>query len=404
MSSSTAADANAAAAAAAPAGAPETPASNKDWLADVATQLEAEAGNLPDEMQAVKAKLASSAQQLRAPEAAAVVKELEVKKQVKSIKDAHGSAMEHMQKLKNEAEVANAKYMRHKKERDRVDAITKGTAPIKLIGWNFEAATVESLEHTSTYTTEEMEREAMRLDTLNAETERLEEKAKDAKKAVAEYRKADEFSEAKDAFDAGRKLGRAARDELATKVNEEALEQRAINTKHRKLNAKVEAFHMESKLENAEKNVVSLTEQNLALNAKVSNLESKHAELETRHNELIKSNETAGSGGDSAGLQAQLTELENEKKGWEKTIERAERRNKKMIIANALMNARIRGLPNGEAHLKALDDEIAATIQDAEKSKAILDAAAAARTTKRKADGSAGDGSTSAGARKRPGA
>ena len=386
------------------AAAPQTPASNKDWLADVATQLEAEAGNLPDEMQAVKAKLASSAAQLRTPEAAELVKELDIKKKVNSIKESYGSSMEHMQKLKNAAEVANAKYLRHKSERDRVDAITKGNAPIKLIGWNFAAGTVESLEHTSTYTEEEQAAAATRLDTLNSETAQLEEKAKEAKKAVAEYRKDDGFVEAASAYDAARKLGPAAKSALATKVDSEALEQRAISAKHRKLNAKVEAFHKDSKLENAEKNVSALTEQNLALNSKVSNLESKYAELETRHKELVASNETAAPGGGDAALQSKVDELETEKKGWEKTIERAERRNKKMLIENALLIEHIRGLPDGEARLKKLDDEIANTIQDADKSKAILDATAAARTKKRKTGGSAGDGSTSAGARKRPAA
>lgn len=386
------------------AAAPQTPESNKDWLAEVATQLEAEAGNLPDEMQAVKAKLASSAAQLRTPEAAEIVKELDIKKKVNAVKESHGSAMEHMQRLKNEAEVANAKYQRHKLERDRIDAITKGNAPIKLIGWDFAAGTVESLEHTSTYSEEEQAAAATRLDTLNAETAQLEETAKEAKKAVAEYRKDDDFVEASTAYDAARKLGPAAKSALATKVNGEALEQRAINAKHRKVNAKVEAFHKDSKLENAEKNVSALTEQNLALNAKVSTLESKYAELETRHEELVQSNETAASGGDAAALQTQLAELETEKKGWERTIERAERRNKKMLIENALLIEHIRGLPDGEARLKKLDDEIANTILDADKSKAILDAAAAARTKKRKAGGSAGDGSTGAGARKRPAA
>ena len=374
------------------AAAPQTPESNKDWLAEVATQLEAEAGNLPDEMQAVKAKLASSAAQLRTPEAAEIVKELDIKKKVNAVKESHGSTMEHMQRLKNNAEVANAKYKRHKSERDRIDAITKGNAPIKMIGWDFAAGTVESLEHTSTYSEEEQAAAAIRLDTLNAETAQLEETAKEAKKAVAEYRKDDDFAEASTAYDAARKLGPAAKTALATKVNGEALEQRSINAKHRKVNAKVEAFHKDSKLENAEKNVSALTEQNLALNAKVSTLESKYAELETRHEELVQSNETAASGGDAAALQAQLTELETEKKGWERTIERSERRNKKMLIENALLIEHIRGLPDGETRIKKLDDETAATIQDADKSKAILDAATAARTKKRKAGGSAGDG------------
>ena len=114
------------------AAAPQTPESNKDWLAEVATQLEAEAGNLPDEMQAVKAKLASSAAQLRTPEAAEIVKELDIKKKVNAVKESHGSTMEHMQRLKNNAEVANAKYKRHKSERDRIDAITKGKVHISI--------------------------------------------------------------------------------------------------------------------------------------------------------------------------------------------------------------------------------------------------------------------------------
>ena len=201
MSSSTATDASAAAAAAQP------PASNKDWLAEVATQLEAEAGNLPADLQSVKSTLASSAKQLRTPEAQEVAKELDAKKQVKAIQEKYGDVMKEEQKLKDESAVVNAKYKRHKKERDRVQGITNGTSHVKLIGYDFKTYTAESMEHTNVYSEEEKQREAMRLDTLNKETAQLEEESKDAQKQLKEYRKTDAFLEAKAAYDEAKKLG-----------------------------------------------------------------------------------------------------------------------------------------------------------------------------------------------------
>lgn len=399
MSSSTAANA---ASAPSPAAAAQPPASNKDWLETVATQLEAEAGNLPAGMQSVKAALASSAQQLRTPEAAAVAKEIEIKKQVQTIKEEYGNFIEEEQKLKDASSVANAEYQRHKKERDRVDLITKGDSHVKLIGYNFEEVTFESMEHTSVYSEEEKQLQATRLDTLNAKTAQLEERAKAAKKALNAFRKSEEFVEAKDAYDEAKKFGPAAKAELAIKVGTAALQQRALNTRQNKLEAKQEAFLKDSKLENAEKNVSALSEQNFALNAKVSKLESELADLKTRHQELVQSNQASVGGGDAA-LQSKVDELEAEKKNCFRALQKSETKNKKLTIENTLAFEFLAALPDGTAHTKELNATIEIAINDSEKGQQILDRASkAVSSKKRQAASSAAAGGATSGPRKRP--
>lgn len=396
MSSSPATDASAAAAAAQP------PASNKDWLAEVATQLEAEAGNLPADLQSVKSALASSAKQLRTPEAQEVAKELDVKKQIKAVQERYGDVMKEEQTLKDKSAVVNAKYKRHKKERDRVQGITDGTSHVKLIGYDFKTYTAESMEHTNVYSEEEKQREAMRLDTLNAETAQLEEESKDTQKQLKEYRNTEAFLEAKAAYDEVKKLGPEVKAQLAIKVGTGALAQRAINTKAKAFEKQQNDFLKNSKLENAEKNASGLREENLALNAKVSTLESKYADLQARHEELVQSNQTSVGGGDPA-LKSKVEELEDEKKNFSKKLERIENKNKRLTIEYTMTVEAITALPDGAEIIKKLRVDMDATVNDADKSKEVLERASQAVAKKRKerSTNATGGGESSV-ARKRP--
>ena len=368
----------------------------------MATQLEAEAGNLPADLQSVKSTLASSAKQLRTPEAQEVAKELDAKKQVKAIQEKYGDVMKEEQKLKDESAVVNAKYKRHKKERDRVQGITNGTSHVKLIGYDFKTYTAESMEHTNVYSEEEKQREAMRLDTLNKETAQLEEESKDAQKQLKEYRKTDAFLEAKAAYDEAKKLGPAVKTQLAIKVSTGALAQRAINTKAKAFEKQQDDFLKDSKLENAEKNASGLREENLALNAKVSTLESKYADLQARHEELIQSNQTSVGGNDAA-LKSQVEELEDEKKNFSKKLERIENKNKRLTIEYTMTLEAIAALPDGAEIIKKLRIDMDATVNDADKSKEVLERASQAVAKKRKERStSAAGGGESSVARKRP--